>query len=108
MNDLSVNTMLGQFGLQKIDVQVDANGVVENGALREKLTISGLKMPDGVVPPWAASLVPQTFTIDFNIADFNLDTGKAHDRQFRSRQGNRPCRRKSSSSCSRRCCRKAQ
>ena len=72
MNDLSVNTMLGQFGLQKIDVQVDANGVVENGALREKLTISGLKMPDGVVPPWAASLVPQTFTIDFNIADFNL------------------------------------
>jgi len=72
MNDLGVNTMLGQFGLQKVDIQVDMNGVVENGALREKFTLSGLKMPDGIVPPWAASLVPQNFTIDVNVADFNL------------------------------------
>lgn len=72
MNELGVNTMLGQFGIQKVDVAVDANGIVENGALREKFSISGLKLPDGVVPPWAANLAPQNFTIDFNIADFNL------------------------------------
>ncbi len=72
LEDLSVNTMLGKFGSQELSVLFDATGVVENGAGREKITVSGLQMPDGVVPPWAASLVPQNFTLDFSIADFNL------------------------------------
>ena len=72
MNELGVNTMIGKFGAQKIDILVDANGLVDNGVLREKITITGFTAPDGVIPPWAASLVPQNFTIDFNIADFNL------------------------------------
>jgi hypothetical protein len=72
IDDLSVNTMLGKFGIQKLDVLIDMNGVVEAGSLREKLTFTGFQMPEGLVPPWAANLVPQNFTIDFNVADFNL------------------------------------
>ncbi len=72
VDNLSVNTMLGKFGIGKLDVLVDMNGVVDAGALREKFTFSGFEMPAGIVPPWAANLVPENFTIDFNIADFNL------------------------------------
>ena len=72
IKDLSVNTMLGKFGIKELGILADFNGVVETGALREKFTVSGLQMPDGVVPPWAASLVPQNFTLDFSVADFNL------------------------------------
>ena len=71
-DDLSVNTMMGRFGLQKLEVLVDVNGVVDDGRLQEKFSLTGLQMPDGIVPPWAAQLVPSKFTIDFNIADFNL------------------------------------
>ncbi len=71
-SDMSVNTMMGRFGVAKLDVVVDANGIVEDGRVREKFTFSGLTLPDGIVPPWAATLVPSTFTIDFNAADFNL------------------------------------
>lgn len=72
LNDLSVNSMLGKFGVGKLDVFVDINGVVDAGSLREKFTFTGFRMPEGLVPPWAASLVPESFTIDFNVADFNL------------------------------------
>ena len=72
LDELSVNTMIGEFGAQKIDVLIDMNGVVETGKLREKFTITGLKAPQGIIPPFATNLVPQNFTIDFNIADFNL------------------------------------
>jgi hypothetical protein len=72
INDLSVNTMMGKFGVQKVDVLVDMNGVIENGALREKFTFNGFEMPAGIVPPWAAGLAPASVSLDFSIADFNL------------------------------------
>ncbi len=72
LNELGVNTMLGQFGIQKVDLVIDANGIVESGALREKIAVTGFKAPDGIIPPWAVSLVPQNFTVDFNVAGFNL------------------------------------
>ena len=72
IDDLSVNTMLGKFAIKQLGMLIDLNGVVENGSLREKVTLNGFKAPDGVVPPWAASLVPENLTIDFTVADFNL------------------------------------
>ncbi len=72
INGLTVNSMIGQFALDKLDVTVDMNGVVADGLLREKFVFSGFKPPQGIVPPWAASLVPENFTIDFNVKDFDL------------------------------------
>lgn len=72
VNNLTVNTMMGRFAMARADVQVIANGLVEEGYLREKFTFTGFKMPDGIVPPWAAGLVPGDFTIDFDVSDFNL------------------------------------
>ena len=72
INGLSINTMMGQFGIDRADISVDMNGVVADGKLREALTVTGLKLPGGIVPPFALNLVPQNFTIDFNVSDFDL------------------------------------
>ena len=72
LNDLSINTMVGKFGIAKLDMGIDANGVVADGAFREKFAVTGITPPEGIVPPWATSLVPQNFTIDFSVKDFDL------------------------------------
>ena len=72
MDALTVNTMMGKFSIDKIDFLIDANGVVADGALREKFTFTGFKAPDGIIPPWAAGLVPSNMTIDVSVKDFNL------------------------------------
>lgn len=72
MNGVTVATMMGQVGIARLDVDVEANGIVDDGRLREKFSVSGLSLPQGLVPPFAADLVPSAFTIDFNLGDFNL------------------------------------
>jgi hypothetical protein len=72
LDNLSINTMIGLFGMERLAMVVEMNGIVAEGALREKFDVTGLKLPEGIVPPWAASLVPSSFTFDFSLADFNL------------------------------------
>ncbi len=72
LNGLGVNTVLGNFGLDKLDILIDMNGIVADGKLREKFTLTGLKTPPGIVPPWAESLVPQQITLDFSGTGFDL------------------------------------
>ena len=72
IDGMTIGTMMGQVGIARLDVTVEANGVVDDGRLREKFAVSGLSLPPGLVPPFAAGLVPSTFTIDFNLGGFNL------------------------------------
>ena len=72
INGLTIGTMMGQVGIARLDVAVEANGFVADGRLREKFTVTGLTLPPGLVPPFAADLVPSSFVIDFNLRDFNL------------------------------------
>ncbi|MCB1380574.1 MAG: hypothetical protein KDK89_19740 [Alphaproteobacteria bacterium] len=72
INDMTVNTLVGRFGLGQIEVLVNANGVVEDGMVREKFTFANVSLPEGIVPPWAANLVPSRLVVDFNVTDFNL------------------------------------
>lgn len=72
MNELTVNSAIGRFAAARLDVEVDVNGIVADGKLREKFTFTGLQMPDSIVPPWAAGLVPQNFTIDVGGSGFDL------------------------------------
>ena len=48
------------------------NGLVADGMLHEGFRAEGLSLPPGLVPPFATDLVPQSFALDFKIADFNL------------------------------------
>jgi len=71
-NAITVNSVIGQFSADKIDTTFNATGIVSDGMVRAKLTVSGFKPPEGIVPPFAASLIPENFSIDSRISDFDL------------------------------------
>lgn len=72
MNEVSINTIAGNFTIQKLDVAADMNGIVADGRLREAFTLTGFKTPPELVPAWASGLVPDNFKIDVNVTGFNL------------------------------------
>jgi hypothetical protein len=68
---LSIDTPMGAMGIEKLGFAVDVNGAVADGKFREGLSISGLTLPAGLVPDWAAPLVPQAMSLDVQITDFD-------------------------------------
>lgn len=72
MNQLSVNTIAGNFGLETLVVTADMSGVVAEGYLREAFTLTGFKAPAELVPAWSAGLVPENLKVDVNVSGINL------------------------------------
>ncbi|MBL4926834.1 hypothetical protein [Fuscibacter oryzae] len=73
MGGVSVETPMGPLSIATAKVDVEANGIVETGLVREAIAISGLTLPPGLVPEWATTLVPSDVTLDFGLSRFNLD-----------------------------------
>jgi hypothetical protein len=72
MSTISVTTPMGPAAIAKAGVDVDMNGVVKDGKLREAFSAEGIALPPGLVPPFAAGLAPEKFSLDFTISDFDL------------------------------------
>ncbi|MFC3182638.1 hypothetical protein [Cypionkella sinensis] len=66
------DTPMGAVSMTDMGVNVEANGVVDDGLFREAFSINGLSLPAGLVPEWAAQLVPTSLTLDFKASRFNL------------------------------------
>jgi hypothetical protein len=75
LSSVALQSPLGIFGAETLSVAVEANGLVETGLLREVISVSGLKLPSGLVPDWAHDLVPDSFALDFALAHFNPAEG---------------------------------
>lgn len=75
MLGVSVDSPLGTFGLAEVGVEVEANGFVADGMLREAFTLTGLTLPEGLVPEWAKGLVPETLSLDMKVAGFDAASG---------------------------------
>ena len=73
LQNVKVATMMGEFKSDTVGVALDVNGLVKDGLLREKISLGGLAVPAGMVPPWASSLVPKSMTFDFAAQGFDLD-----------------------------------
>jgi hypothetical protein len=72
VKEMVITTPYGPVGIATASVDVNMNGAVAQGEFGEGITIEGLTLPPGVVPPFANDLVPQKFTVNFKVADFNL------------------------------------
>jgi hypothetical protein len=72
LQNLSVTTPVGPVGIASLGFDVGVNGIVADGMLHEVFRAEGLTLPPGLVPPFAADLVPHSFKLDFKVADFNL------------------------------------
>ncbi len=72
LQNLSVTTPIGPVGIAKLGFDIGFNGIVADGMLHEGFRVEGVSLPPGLVPPFAADLVPQSFSFDFKVSDFNL------------------------------------
>lgn len=71
-NAVTVTTPFGGGTADRILAEVDMAGLVHDGRLREKFTIAGLALSEGLVPDWARDLVPTDVTFDIAGGGFNL------------------------------------
>lgn len=70
--DIAVTTPMGPVGLAEMGVTIDMNGAVADGKFREAFSLKGLTLPEGVLPPFAAPLVPSDLAIDVTASRFDL------------------------------------
>lgn len=70
--DIGVNTPIGPIGLQEMGLTIDMNGVVADGKFREAISLKGLSLPEGMLPPFAAPLLPSELNIDIAASRFDL------------------------------------
>lgn len=69
---LSVDTPMGPVTIASMALEVEANGIVSAGLLREAISFDGLVLPANLVPEWAIGLVPSAASLDFAISRFDL------------------------------------
>lgn len=69
---ISLTTPLGVFELGDMGFAFEMDGVVANGRLREAITLRGLKVPEGAVPPFARALLPEEISLDVTASGFDL------------------------------------
>lgn len=74
---VAVDTPVGPFSADELGVALDMNGLVADGKVREALTVKGLALPEGLVPPFAATLVPTEASLDFAASGFDAAAGAA-------------------------------
>jgi hypothetical protein len=68
---LSVDTPMGAVGIDELGFEIDVNGLVADGKFREAFSLSGVTLPPGIVPDWAAPVLPQKLSIDVQVTDFD-------------------------------------
>lgn len=62
----------GQAGADRMAIDVELAGAVAEGHLRERISVEGLRLPDGIMPPWAAAMVPSDVGLNFEVTGFDL------------------------------------
>jgi hypothetical protein len=72
IDDMTATSPFGQFAVKQLGFGADMNGVVADGKLRQTFSFSGLQVPQALLPPWATGLVPDTFSLDIAVTDFDL------------------------------------
>lgn len=77
IDDVSVTSSFGVFAMKQFGFGADMNGIVADGKLRETFSVSGLQVPQALLPPWSAGLIPEAFKLDVSVSDFNLSAPAA-------------------------------
>lgn len=73
--NIAIASPMGEIGFDEALVNIEVNGAVAEGKLREGITLTGLRLPAGLVPDWAAPILPQKMKFDFQVSDFDAAAG---------------------------------
>ena len=72
--NLSVGTPKGIVKIAAVDSKLASTGAIKDARISTTLAMSGLELPDGLVPDWAETLVPKDATINLKLTGVDLDT----------------------------------
>ncbi|MDQ0393869.1 hypothetical protein [Labrys monachus] len=73
LNDFSMGTPAGIVRAAAVDEKIRSTGLVPQARYSFGIAVSGLSLPDDLVPDWAKSFVPTQGRLDFEIAGFDLE-----------------------------------
>lgn len=68
---IAAGTPFGPVGIAKASFGLSLSGIIKDGLFGENVSVSGLTLPPGLVPPWAAKLVPTEFNLGFNVSGYD-------------------------------------
>ena len=74
VNKIDIQTPMGAAALEKLTININANGAVKDGHFEEGLAVEGLSLPPGLVPAWATSLMPKSSSFNVAITGFDAET----------------------------------
>ncbi len=72
MHEIEVTTPFGAGGADRAELAVDLTGIVAEGRFREKISVSGLRLPEDQMPAWVPALLPNDVTLDVAVEGFDL------------------------------------
>jgi hypothetical protein len=75
VTNISVQSPVGTIGIAEIKSSVDINGVVAEGKARMGFALSGVTLPEGLLPAWAAPILPQKASFDVQVTEFDAAAG---------------------------------
>jgi hypothetical protein len=68
---IAVTTPFGNGAATSMVFQVGMSGAVTAGRFREKLAVTGLQLPEALMPPWVPPLLPDDASIDVTVSGFD-------------------------------------
>jgi hypothetical protein len=71
-SEVRVATPVGAFSADRLGIGLDLNGIVADAGIGESISVSGLRLPEGLLPGWAAALVPGDADLGFRVSGFDL------------------------------------
>jgi len=73
LDKLTVSSPVGVFSADTMPMEIGMTGFVADASFREKFAVTGLKMPPGLVPLWAAGTEPKEASFGIAVSDIDLD-----------------------------------
>lgn len=73
VNNLIVETPLGNTRIAKLGLTETVNGIVPEGLLEIGLSIGAIEPPPALTPPWAGALIPKDSALGFRLTGYDLE-----------------------------------
>ncbi len=72
LSKLTVTSSMGAFGIAEASEHYEFNGPGSKDGVRSRLKMSGLSLPDGLIPAWAGPLTPTGLNLTQSYGPINL------------------------------------
>ena len=71
LQTVAITTPMGGVSMAEMAIDIDLNGLVAEGKLREAISVKGLTLPVEMIPAWAVPILPKDISFDFQVTDFD-------------------------------------